>query len=150
MAPPFTIRTDDLTSPAVLALLREHLAAAAAHSPPGCVHALDVGALRGGDVTFWSVWREGDLAGIGALKELDPIHGELKSMRTAREHLRQGVAATLVTHMLEVAKARGYRRVSLETGAMDEFAPAHAFYASVGFTPCEPFGEYIETRTAFS
>src|SRR5436189_4243761 len=117
MAPPFTIRTDDLTSPAVLALLREHLAAAAAHSPPGCVHALDVGALRGGDVTFWSVWREGDLAGIGALKELDPIHGELKSMRTAREHLRQGVAATLVTHMLEVAKARGYRRVSLETGS---------------------------------
>jgi putative acetyltransferase len=144
MAPPFSIRVDDLHGTAVRELIREHLAAAAEHSPPGCVHALDVDALRGPDVTFWSVWRGDDLAGIGALKELDPAHGELKSMRTARAHLRQGVAATLVTHMLEVATARGYRRVSLETGSHEPFAAARALYERFGFVRCAPFAAYAD------
>ncbi len=142
MAPPFTIRVDDLHGAAVRELIREHLAAAAAHSPPGCVHALDVDALRGPDVTFWSVWAGDELAGIGALKQLDAAHGELKSMRTVRAYLRQGVAAALVTHMLQEAKQRGYRRLNLETGNNDAFAAARALYERFGFVRCAPFAGY--------
>ncbi len=137
-----TIRIDDVRSPVVLALLREHLAAAAANSPPGSVHALDADGLRRPDVTCWSVWRGDDLAGVGALKQLDPTHGELKSMRTARAHLRQGVATALLTHMLQVARQRGYRRVSLETGTTAAFAAAHALYERFGFVRCAPFASY--------
>ncbi|HEX6812291.1 MAG TPA: GNAT family N-acetyltransferase [Planctomycetota bacterium] len=139
---PFTIRVDDLRSPAVLALLREHLALAAANSPPGSVHALDADALRGSNVTFWSVWLGSELAGIGALKQLDAAHGELKSMRTVRAHLRKGVATTLIRHMLQVAKQRGYRRLSLETGTTEPFAAAQALYQRFGFARCAPFASY--------
>lgn len=144
MAPPLTIRIDDLRGTAVRELIREHLAAAAAHSPPGCVHALDVDALRGPDVTFWSAWLGDELAGIGALKQLDATHGELKSMRTVRAHLRKGVASALVTHMIQVARQRGYRRVSLETGNHEPFAPARALYERFGFVRCAPFADYAD------
>jgi putative acetyltransferase len=140
--PPLSIRVDDVRGAAVLELLREHLAMAAANSPPGSVHALDADGLRRPDVTFWSAWRGAQLAGVGALKELDPQHGELKSMRTARAFLRQGVAAALVAHMIEIARQRGYRRLSLETGTTAPFAPAHALYERFGFRRCAPFGGY--------
>lgn len=142
MPPAFSIRVDDLTHPEVLALLREHLASAAEHSPPESVHALDAAALRAPNVTFWSVWSGSRLAGIGALKQLDATHGELKSMRTARAFLRQGVARTLIDHMLQVARERGYRRLSLETGTPEAFAPARALYESFGFVRCAPFANY--------
>ena len=93
-------------------------------------------------MTFWSVWDGPELAGFGALKELSPEHGEVKSMRTARAYLRQGVAAAILRHIISEARRRGYTRLSLETGAMDFFAPAHQLYRSFGFTPCEPFGAY--------
>ncbi|MHC5002452.1 MAG: GNAT family N-acetyltransferase [Planctomycetota bacterium] len=138
------IRVDDPGRPEVAALLREHLAAVALHSPPESVHAMDVDALRGPDVTFWSAWRDGELAACGALKEIDPGHGEIKSMRTATAHLRQGVAAAMVEHILRVARERAYRRVSLETGSAAAFAPARALYARFGFEPCGPFAGYVE------
>ena len=139
----FTIREDDLRGPEVAALLEEHLAEMRRHSPPGSVHALDLDALRGPAITFWTVWRGDRLAGCGALRELDPAHGELKSMRTARAFQRQGVAAALLDHMLAVARARGYRRLSLETGSGAPFAPAHALYARYGFERCPPFADYV-------
>jgi putative acetyltransferase len=142
MPPAFTIRVDDLTHPDVLELLREHLTSAAAHSPPESVHALDAAALRAANVTFWSVWSGDRLAGIGALKQLDATHGELKSMRTARAHLRTGVARALLTHVMQVARERGYRRLSLETGTPEAFAPARALYESFGFVRCAPFASY--------
>lgn len=136
------IREDDLSGPEVAALLREHLDSVVQHSPPESVHALDLEALGAPEVTFWSVWDGARLAGCGALKELDPAHGELKSMRTAATHLRRGVAATLLAHMIDVARRRGYRRLSLETGAAEAFAPARSLYASFGFERCGPFGDY--------
>jgi putative acetyltransferase len=140
----FDIRIDDLRGPDVAALLRHHLESVAQHSPPESTHAFDIDALRAPDVTFWSVWDESLLAGCGALKELDGGHGELKSMRTAPSHLRRGVATALLEHMIRVAGHRGYRRLSLETGSMEAFAPAHAFYARFGFEPCGPFADYDE------
>ena len=100
----FDIRPDDLTGPEVIGLLQEHLDAVSQISPPESVHALDLDGLRAPDVTFWSVWQGSTLAGCGALKELDAHHAELKSMRTASSHLRTGVAAALLEHILHVAK----------------------------------------------
>ena len=97
------IRIDDVRSPAVLRLLQEHLQSMALHSPPESVHALDVDALRAPNVTFWCAWHGEHLMGCGALKELDAGHGEIKSMRTVTQHLRKGVAAGLLRHILEEA-----------------------------------------------
>ncbi|WP_350015701.1 GNAT family N-acetyltransferase [Rhodanobacter sp. IGA1.0] len=138
------IRLDDLTGPEIIQLLREHLRDVALHSPPESIHALDLDALRQPDITFWSVWEDDELMGCGALKQLDAGHGEIKSMRTAAIHLRKGVAATLLQHILGEAAQRHYRRLSLETGSMAAFAPAHRLYARFGFMPCGPFAGYVE------
>jgi len=138
----FTIRKDALDGPEIAALLQAHLDYAAEQSPPESVHALDLDRLRTPGITFWSAWSGKTLLGCGALRELSPDHGEIKSMHTAREHRGKGVAARLLAHILDEAKARGYRRVSLETGSVDAFAPARALYARFGFKPCAPFAEY--------
>ena len=138
------IRVDDLSSPEIVRLLHEHLRSVALHSPPESIHALDIEALRNPDITFWSVWQNSELMGCGAIKELDSRHGEIKSMRTVSSHLRKGVAAMLMHHILEEAERRSYERLSLETGSMDAFAPARSLYASFGFEPCGPFANYVE------
>jgi putative acetyltransferase len=138
------IRLDDLSSPEISRLVHEHLHSMALHSPPESMHALGLEALRKPGITFWSVWEDSELVGCGALKELDGRHGEIKSMRTSSLHLRQGVAARLMRHILEEAKRRSYRRLSLETGSMEAFAPARSLYARFGFRLCGPFGDYVE------
>ena len=138
------IRIDDLNGPEIARLLREHLQGMALHSPPESIHALDIDALRKPDITFWSVWESSELMGCGAIRHLDPLHGEIKSMRTAAAHLRKGVATRLMHHILEEARHRSYRRLSLETGSMAAFAPARRLYASFGFVECAPFADYVE------
>jgi putative acetyltransferase len=138
------IRVDDLTHPAVIGLLHEHLHSMTLHSPPESIHALDLDGLRRPEVTFWSAWQNAGLMGCGAIKELDPRHGEIKSMRTASSHLRKGVAAALIRHIFDEARRRSYRKLSLETGSMAAFAPARSLYARFGFKPCGPFADYVE------
>ena len=138
------IRIDDLHGPEIARLLQEHLDEMFLHSPPESVHALDLETLRRPEITFWTVWKDGALMGCGALKALDASHGEIKSMRTASDHLRKGVAATLMRHILRVARERGYRRLSLETGSPDAFLPARAMYERFGFEECGPFADYVE------
>jgi putative acetyltransferase len=137
------IKIDDLQGPEIAELLAEHLREFATVSPPESRHALNLDGLRQPDVTFWSVWNGNHLAGCGALKELDARHGEIKSMRTAQAFLRRGVASQLLAYIVAEAQRRGYRRLSLETGSMDYFQPAHALYAKFGFQPCEPFASYV-------
>lgn len=141
---PMDIRLDDLTGPEIAQLLQEHLQSMTLHSPPESIHALDLDGLRDPAVTFWSAWQGTELMGCCALKELDPRHAEIKSMRTATGHLRKGVAARLMQHLLDEATRRGYERLSLETGSMAAFAPAHRLYARFGFEPCGPFADYVE------
>ena len=138
----FVIRRDDLNGPEIAELLQTHLDDAARHSPRESVHALDLEGLRVPEITFWSVWSGGTLLGCGALKELSPVHGEIKSMHTASVHRGKGVAARLLTHILNEAKARSYQRLSLETGSMAAFAPARALYTRFGFETCAPFAGY--------
>jgi putative acetyltransferase len=136
------IVVDDLAGPEVAALLAEHLDDMRASSPPESTHALDLEALRRSDVTFWTVWDDHVLLGFGALRELDPSHGEIKSMRTASAYQGLGVGSALVRHVVAEASRRGYGRLSLETGSSDHFVPARRLYARHGFVPCPPFGEY--------
>ena len=138
------IEIDDLSGSEIYELLQEHLQSALLHSPPESVHALDVEGLRKPEITFWAAWENDELLGCGALKELDSQHGEVKSMRTASLHLRKGVARNLLNHIIEEARRRGYRRLSLETGSMEAFAPARKLYAGFGFTYCGPFADYAE------
>ena len=136
------IRRDDLSGAEIRGLLAEHLRIMAEVTPRESIHAMDVDELRGPGITFWTVWRGGELAGCGAMKELDGEHGEVKSMRTVRTHLRGGIASMLLDHIIAEARRRGYRRLSLETGAMPYFEPARALYRKFGFRACGPFGAY--------
>ena len=136
------VEQHDAGSPAALALIERHLAFARANSPPEDVHALEVTGLQERDVTFFGI-RSGDaLVCMGALKQLDEGHGEIKSMHTAEEARGRGVGRAMLDHLLAVARARGYGRVSLETGTMAAFEPARALYAAARFGVCEPFAGY--------
>lgn len=135
---------DDLRGPEIAGLLRAHLDDMREHSPPGSVHALNLDALRAPDISFWTAWAGDELAGCGALKALESSHGEIKSMRTAAAHLRKGVAAAILAHIINTANARGYRRLSLETGSSEPFLAAHRLYERFGFKPCDPFGDYSD------
>src|SRR5207244_2576996 len=135
----------DFENPQLLALLRLHLAEAHANSPPGSVNAFDLSRLNAPDISLYTAWRDDKLLGMAALKELDVITGEIKSMRTDPAYLRQGVAAALLDHILFVARERGYRRLSLETGSGPAFEAALALYRKNGFVNGEGFGGYEVT-----
>jgi putative acetyltransferase len=131
-----------LSEPDVVALLDEHLEGMADHSPPESIHALDIEGMKAPDITFWTM-RDGDeLLGCIALKQLDEKHAEIKSMRTASAHLRRGVAAALLEHLVAEARRRSYERLSLETGSGPGFEAAHTFYRKFGFEYCAPFASY--------
>lgn len=138
------IRVDDLTGEPIIALIKEHLTDMLNGTPIESVHALDLDKLRKPEITFWSAWDGEHLMGCGAMKELEAGHGEIKSMRTVKAHLRKGVAKQLLVHIVEEAKSRGYRRISLETGSQTSFEPARKLYESVGFRYCGPFADYVE------
>lgn len=138
-----TLREDDLTGAEIIALLEEHLAEMASHTPAESVHALPIDQLTGPGITFWSLWSGNRLAGCGALKQLDPAHAEIKSMRTTSEFRGQGLGAELLSRLLAEARALGFTRISLETGTNDPFVPARRLYARHGFVECEPFADYV-------
>lgn len=136
------IRRDDLRGGPTRALIAAHLAGMHATSPAESVHALDADGLGGRDVSFWSAWSEGELAGVGALKEFGDRRGELKSMRVADAYLGRGVGRRILRHIIEQARQRRLTSLWLETGTPEDFIPAQRLYASEGFTVCEPFGDY--------
>jgi uncharacterized protein (DUF924 family)/GNAT superfamily N-acetyltransferase len=140
--PKVRIVRDDLSRPEVRALLEEHLAHMYEVTPPESVHALDVDGLRQPDVTFWTLWQGAELLGCGALKEVAPDHGEVKAMRTPQALRGRGAAKALLAHIVSEARARGYHRLSLETGSMEAFRPARGLYERAGFGYCGPFAGY--------
>jgi putative acetyltransferase len=142
------ISIDDPRAKDVHELLERHLAFAHSHTPLEDIHALDVDGLLDPAVTFFSFRRHGELLGVGALKQLDGEHAELKSMHTAQAARGRGIGRAMVEHLVGVARERGFRRVSLETGSMPAFAPARSLYASAGFRPCGPFGDYSPSRSS--
>jgi len=148
--PGFAIRADRPDTPVARALIARHLAAMRAQSPADSVHALDGTGLAGPDVFFFTLW-DGDAAlGMGALKRLSDTTGELKSMHVLAEARGRGAGAAMLRHLLSVAAATGLRRVYLETGSSEDFAPARRLYARHGFAACPPFGDYApDPHSAF-
>jgi putative acetyltransferase len=142
--PVIEIGPDDPCAADVVSLLCAHLAEMHGQSPPEHVHAMAAEALGADDVQFYSARCAGELVAIGALKVVGPGHVEIKSMRTAHDWRRRGVGAGMLAHLIEAARAQGYRRVSLETGTMEYFAPARAMYAKAGFVRCPPFASYTD------
>ncbi|KWU01465.1 acetyltransferase [Vibrio toranzoniae] len=136
------IKIDDLSGGEVIELLEEHLADMYATSPPESVHALDIKALKSPEITFFSAWKNNQLLGCVAIKELDHSHAELKSMRTSQFARQSGVASKLLQHALDTAIIRQYQRISLETGSEAYFKPARRLYEKFGFDYCEPFADY--------
>ena len=136
------IRLDDLSGRQVQTLLADHLAGMHKNSPPDSVYALDLSGLRMPSVSVWTAWEGDELMGIGALKQLSPSTGEIKSMRTDDRHLRKGVGVAILDHIIDEARRRGYRRLSLETGSGPEFEAALALYRKRGFETGDAFGDY--------
>ena len=117
----------------MIGLLEEHLADMYETSPPESVHALDLDALKSPEITFFSAWKDRQLLGCVAIKELDSQHAELKSMRTSQFARNTGVASQLLQHVLDTASNRQYQRISLETGSEEYFKPARNLYEKFGF-----------------
>lgn len=140
---PFLVHEDDLSSPQTQDLLRLHLAGMRDSSPEGHCFALDLSGLKAPGVTVWSAWRGPSIAGIGALKELGDGTGEIKSMRTHPDHLRQGVGAAILDRIIAEAKGRGLTRLSLETGSGEAFEAALAMYRRRGFRSGGAFSDYV-------
>ena len=139
----YRIIEDDLSGVEVAALLRLHLDEMQQWSPPESVHAMPIARLRSGDVTFYSAWQDERLAACGALKQLTAAHGELKSMRAHPDFRGRGAGRAVLEHLLGEARARGYARVSLETGRPAHFASARRLYEAGGFAECPPFADYV-------
>ena len=133
---------DDPRAADVRALLALHLTFARAQTPPEDAHAMDVDGLLDPAVTFFGYRATGVLLAVGALKRLDREHAEIKSMHTAQAARGRGLGRMMLDHLIAVARERGYRRLSLETGSMTAFAPARTLYASAGFELCQPFADY--------
>ena len=138
----FEIVEDDLSGEGTIALLGIHLAGMRANSPPKNVFALDLSGLKVPEITVWTV-REGDqVISIGALKELDGCNGEIKSMRTHPDYLRRGGAGLLLDHIIAIARKRGWKKLSLETGRGQAFEPALNLYRNRGFVEGPAFSDY--------
>lgn len=138
----YMITMDDLSDPTVLALISTHLDFAARFTPAGSGHALDVAALKAPDMTFWVARTADTPVGCVALKGLDDIHGEVKSLHVLAPYRGQGIARALMADLEQEARARGLQRLSLETGKGEGFAPSRQLYEMLGFKPCAPFGDY--------
>jgi putative acetyltransferase len=138
------IEVDDLSRPAVHELLREHLANMYELSPPEQVFALDLSKLQSPDITVWTVWENDQLLGCGALKELSADHGEIKSMRTPAKLRGRGAGRAVLSQIIDTARQRGYRLLSLETGTHPAFLAAQRLYRSAGFRESGPFAGYEE------
>ncbi|MCH9690510.1 MAG: GNAT family N-acetyltransferase [Gammaproteobacteria bacterium] len=136
------IHIDDLTGTEIAKFLEDHVAEMRSVSPPESKHALDLKSLRQPEITFWTMWDEAHLVGCGAIKHLDDNHAEIKSMRLIKALRGKGLASTLLQHIIDFSRDRGYLHLSLETGSMEFFEPARKLYEKFGFNYCEPFAEY--------
>lgn len=135
----------DLADAQVQALIAYHQQAMRDGSPEGMSFALDLSGLQDPAVTVWAAHAENSVAAIGALKRLDHRCGEVKSMRTHPDFLRQGLAAALLETIIAHARAEGLSVLSLETGTGPAFEPALALYRKRGFTNGEAFADYTLT-----
>jgi len=129
-------------NPEVNKLLISHFIELRAASPKGSAHVLDIDGLKHSSIKFWSLWKNRMLMGCGALKFLDNIHGEFKSIRVHDSFRGKGFGAEVINHLITEAKRLNIKQLSIETGAGDFFIPARKLFNNCGFEACEPFAHY--------
>ena len=139
------IKLDDLSGDSIKKLLQTHLTNAALHSPQDAIFALDLEALKAPEISFWSVWQNEEILACGAIKMLDKEHAEIKSMHTLEKARGKGIGNQLVNHIIQQARAKNIKRLSLETGTADAYFPAHRLYKRHGFQECPAFSDYQES-----
>jgi putative acetyltransferase len=141
------IQPDDAGRDDVRRLVQVHREWSLQQTPPEFSFSVEPDAVAEAGITLFSARSpDGELLGIGGLKQLDPAHGEIKTMHTAAEARGAGVGRALLEALLREARRRGYARVSLETGTSEAFEPARRLYESAGFRPSLPFADYAETE----
>jgi len=131
-----------LDDPQVITMLKFHFDTNVSVTPPGSVHVFDLSRLKQPDVSFWSAWNGDTLMGVGALKRMNAEDGEIKSMHTLKQARGSGVGSAMLRHIIEKARVMKLKRLFLETGSFDYFAPARALYTRHGFSECPPFADY--------
>lgn len=136
------IRPADPLAPALALLMARHQAAMHDDTPPESIHMLPAAALAAPGILFFAAWEGERALAMGALKKLSGPEGEIKSMHVLAECRGRGLAQAMLDHLLAAARAEGWQRLWLETGAQASFAPARALYARAGFTECPPFEGY--------
>ena len=124
-------------------VLQAHWLFCTSSTPIEHVYALDASKLFSPDITVFGARIDGELVGVGAMRKLDLLHGELKSMHTLAKSRGSGVGKAMVTHIEDFARSSGIERVSLETGTNEAFWPARELYKSLGYQSCEAFGDYV-------
>lgn len=129
-------------SPDLDRLFARHVEAMHADTPPESIHMLPRTDLVSPLIDFLVLRADGQPVGMGALKRIGPDHGEIKSMHVLAERRGQGLARRMLDALTDQARARGYARLSLETGAQDSFRTARELYARAGFVECDPFADY--------
>ena len=130
--------------PEVNELLNDHFIELRAASPKGSTHVLDIPGLKVPSIKFWSLWKDYQLVGCGALKFLDKDHGEFKSIRVHNNFRKKGNGIKVINHLIYEAKKLKIKRLSIETGAGEFFNPAKKLFDKCGFKPCPPFAHYKE------
>ena len=123
-------------------LLDKHFIELRSVSPEGSAHVLDIAGLRVSSIKFWSFWEGDELMGVGAIKFLNKIHGEFKSIRVNDKYRNKGYGIEIVNHLINEARKLNIKELSLETGAGNFFQNARKLFAKCGFKTCEPFSHY--------
>jgi len=123
-------------------LLKKHFVELRSVSPAGSTHVLDIKGLKDPSIKFWSLWKKNELMGCGALKFLSEEHGEFKSIRIADKFRKQGNGINVIKHLINEAKKLNIKKISIETGSGDFFAPARKLFKQYGFKSCKPFAHY--------
>jgi putative acetyltransferase len=123
-------------------LMERHTADMHADTPPESIHMMDASQLAVPEVTFFVMRDIGVPLGMGAFKQIEAGHAEIKSMHVLAEARGRGLSKRLLTHLIDEARAAGFERLSLETGIQPTFTAARALYAKAGFCECGPFVGY--------
>lgn len=142
MAEPFTFALESPLGSDLALLFERHTAEMHADTPPESIHMMPREALASPDIDFFVLRRFGQPVGVAALKRLDAMHGEVKSMHVLAEARGQGLSRLMLDRLLDHARNAGLSRLSLETGAQPSFVAARRLYGRAGFTECPPFGSY--------
>tara|TARA_B100000575_G_scaffold56276_1_gene42315 strand:- start:845 stop:1303 length:459 start_codon:yes stop_codon:yes gene_type:complete len=135
---------NNFDNPQVNELLKTHFIELKSVSPEGSSHVLDIEGLKVPSIKFWSLWENNDLIGCGALKILSENHGEFKSIRVANRFRQKKYGEKIIDHLIEKSKNQGIKKLSVETGAGEFFAPARKLFKNFGFKECKPFAHYKE------